>query len=70
MQPWQGVLDEVLVIAGDKKRSLTRHQVLQRLGRVAQFRHGIVDQVTDDGDQIGLGLVDHPHDALGVAPAQ
>ena len=68
-QPRRGVVDEVLVVAGDEEGPFPGRQVPQRFRRRTEFLHRPVDQISDDRDEVRFGLVDHPDDPLGVRAA-
>lgn len=61
---------EVLVVAGDEVRAEARAEQAQRFGGGAEVVDAAVDEVADDGDEVGLRAVDRVDDALGVGPAE
>lgn len=58
------------MVAGDEIAAVPGLEIGERLGRAAQVGDGTVDEVPDDGHQVGSGGVDRVDDAPGVCAAQ
>jgi len=66
--PALGVVEDVLVVAGDEERPRLRAQLPQRLGVRAELLDRAIHQVADDRHQGRPRVVDLTHD-FGHVPA-
>ena len=58
------------MVAGDEVRAVPGAQPAQRFGGRGEVGDAAVDQVADDGHQVGVGAVDGLDDAPGVGAAE